>query len=76
MWKPAKEFDVVEVIGNPYVNDGVEVGEKYVALVVYDGDYTVVSMNSKGESVRLCYPEEYRVIGSLLDVNIDSLWRF
>ena len=77
MWgKPAKELDVVEVIESHYVNDGVKVGEKYVVLAVYNGDYTVVSMNSKGESIHLCYPEEYLVIGSLEDVNIDIQWRF
>lgn len=62
--KPAKQFDIVEVMEGPYQNE-CKVGERFVALEVLSGDYTVISMNSEGNWISLCFPEEYVVVSNV-----------
>ena len=68
--KPAKQFDIVEVIEGPYQNE-CKVGERFVALEVLNGDYTVISMGSDGNWIALCYPEEYIVVSNVDEFNRD-----
>lgn len=66
--KPAKQFDIVEVIESPYQND-CKIGERFVALDVFNGDDTVISMRPDGTLVSLCFPEDYVVIGNVDEFN-------
>lgn len=70
--KPAKQFDIVEVTEGPYKND-CKVGERFVALEVLSGDYTVISMKSDGNWISLCYPEEYVVVSNVEEFN--NIWK-
>lgn len=68
--KPAKQFDIVEIIEGPYQNE-YKVGERFVALEVLKGDYTVISMGSDGNWISICYPEEYIVVSNVEEFNRD-----
>lgn len=61
MCKPAKKGDVIEVIESHYVCE-FKVGERFVALDVFNGDDTAVVMDKDGKIGTLCFPEEYNVV--------------
>lgn len=63
MWKAAKKGDIIEVIESHYMCK-YKVGERFVALDVFNGDDTAVIMDKDGEIGTLCFPEEYIVIDS------------
>jgi len=61
MYKPAKKGDIIEVIESHYVCE-YKVGERFVALDVFNGDDTAVVMDKDGKIGTLCFPEEYIVV--------------
>lgn len=63
-WIPAKVGDIVEKVDGGYLTD-VKNGNRYFALDIYEGDNTAIILDTDGKLKRLCFPEEYIVLGNI-----------
>jgi hypothetical protein len=64
---PAKKGDIVKKIDSHYKNE-IPNGQHFVVLDVYNGDDTAIVLLPNGELGILCFPEEYEVVGKVVNM--------
>lgn len=66
-YETAEVGDIVEKIEYANYQSNLKVGDQFVVIDVYNGDWTAVVMTNEGKIETLCFPEEYKVVGTVAE---------